>query len=187
MNLQSYPNCTLEIFIQDLFTSVSNLIHKKGNPTCFELNRVPKLSLDKYIARVVNYVPCTVEAYIIAVAYLHRISNTYPWVINKYSVHTLFVTSLLIACKYHDDIFHNNKFYAQVGGISTLILNKLELEFLKYISFECYISINEFKQFSHILNFKNSDQMCELYYSISPSNYLKFPRGCSKWVNVTIK
>jgi hypothetical protein len=170
MNMQSYPNCKLEFFVEALCVSINELIDQKKDGNCFELDRIPKISLEKYITRVVTFVPCTVEAYIIALIYLHRVKS----LINKYTVHTLFITSLLIACKYHDDSFRNNKFYAQVGGLSHLILNKLELEFLKYVSFDCYITLDEFKQYLHILNFKDSDESC---YSISPSNYLCIPRN----------
>lgn len=168
MNLQSYPNCSLDIFVQNLFASVNKLIHERGIPTCFELDQVPRLSLDKYITRVVNFIPCTVESFIISIAYLYRISQHTPYLINTHSVHILFITSLLVASKYNDDRYYNNKYYARVGGISYLTLNKLEIEFLKYVNFECYVSLDEFKKFIHIINIQDSK-----YYSISPSKYYK--------------
>jgi hypothetical protein len=43
------------------------------------------------------------------------------------------MTAVVIAIKYHDDEYYKNEFYAKVGGIPKLELNKLESDFLELI------------------------------------------------------
>lgn len=50
------------------------------------------------------------------------------------------LTSLLIAAKFYDDIFFDNNFIAQVGGISNKELNKLEINFLHLTNFEIFVN-----------------------------------------------
>jgi hypothetical protein len=45
------------------------------------------------------------------------------------------MVSVVIAIKYHDDEYYKNDFYAKVGGIPKLELNKLEQEFLELIKY----------------------------------------------------
>ena len=51
----------------------------------------------------------------------------------------MFLTSILIAIKYLDDIYYKNEYYAKVGGVSKDELNLLEIVFLDMIEFELYV------------------------------------------------
>lgn len=59
-----------------------------------------------------------------------------------------FLIGLMIASKVYDDSFATNDFYAQVGGISLELLNKLEMEFLILIDFQSLIQWREYEKFS---------------------------------------
>ena len=52
----------------------------------------------------------------VALVYLHRMSSQGLGFTNTMTIHRLFLTSLLLAAKYYDDLYFNNKFYARVGG-----------------------------------------------------------------------
>ena len=95
--------------------------------------------------------------------------------VNIMTIQRLFLASLLLASKYFDDLFYNNKFYAKVGGIPCSELNDLEREFLTRCGFSLSISPEEFLLFSHVL-FDSSSSVCHMkggrdslaFFSISP-------------------
>jgi hypothetical protein len=49
----------------------------------------------------------------------------------------------MVAAKFTDDFFYKNEYYAKVGGISKIEMNALELELLKSLNYNLYISEQE--------------------------------------------
>jgi len=52
--------------------------------------------------------------------------------------------SFLIACKFLDDVFYSNEYYARIGGVSVRELNILEVHMLKHIGFNLVVADEEF-------------------------------------------
>lgn len=112
--------------------------------TRFSVGRIPFIDLKTYINRMVKYIPCSIESVFILFVFLKRLrDHAGPSFINPFTVHRIVITGLLIAAKYHDDIYFNNKYYARVGGISLREMNMLELEFLARIQFNLFLSQEE--------------------------------------------
>ncbi|KAM3403940.1 hypothetical protein ACQJBY_007190 [Aegilops geniculata] len=61
-----------------------------------------------------------------------------------FSVHRLLITSVVVAAKFTDDAFFNNAFYARVGGISTIEMNRLELDLLFNLDFRLKVNLETF-------------------------------------------
>lgn len=57
------------------------------------------------------------------------------------------MVTLLLASKYHDDLYFNNKTFAFVGGITPRELNELELHLLAAIDFDMYINPEDFAEY----------------------------------------
>ena len=53
-------------------------------------------------------------------------------------------SSLVLATKFHDDMFYDNRYYAKVGGLGIEEINKLELEALFLIDFDLVIDATLF-------------------------------------------
>jgi len=154
--MQSLPNTSFDVFVNSctlaLQNLASNVVLTSLNYTSFHSFYAPRVTLREYVERIVTYAPCTVESFVVSLVYLNRIANFQGALfINAHTIHRLFLTSLLLAAKYCDDVFFNNKHYSRIGGISCKEMNALELEFLFRIKFECNVSAAEFNQFSHIL------------------------------------
>jgi hypothetical protein len=155
--MQTLPNTTIDVFITSLANALQNIMAKDStytntNLTRFHAPRVPSISVRQYVERVVSYAPCTVESFVVALVYLNRIAENQGAVfVNPRTIHRLFITSVLVAAKYSDDIYFNNKYYARVGGISGSEMNALELEFLFRLKFDCNSTAEEFSEFSHVL------------------------------------
>lgn len=61
-------------------------------------------------------------------------------------VFRLTLTGLVIAIKFNEDLFYQNKVYADIGGITTQELAYLEKEFLKMIGFDLLVNRSLFNE-----------------------------------------
>ena len=160
--MQSLPHTSIEVFIDSLATALEDMTvypdssasSQKPYPhfSRFFSTRMPPLTIKQYAERVALYAPCSVECFVIALVYIRRMSVYHGLsFINPRTIHRLFITSVVLAAKFYDDTFYNNKFYARVGGLSVKELNELELEFLFRMKFDCNVIPEEFREFSFIL------------------------------------
>lgn len=109
--------------------------------TVFHGLRAPPITTEAYLLRIAKYAKCSPACFVAALGYMQRLSGRdaalAPTTLN---VHRLLLTGVLCAAKFLDDRYYNNAFYAKVGGISTLELNRLELEMLQLLEFRLAIS-----------------------------------------------
>eukprot|EP00453_Perkinsus_chesapeaki_P001417 CAMPEP_0185918584 /NCGR_PEP_ID=MMETSP0924C-20121207/5905_1 /TAXON_ID=321610 /ORGANISM="Perkinsus chesapeaki, Strain ATCC PRA-65" /LENGTH=69 /DNA_ID=CAMNT_0028646429 /DNA_START=1 /DNA_END=207 /DNA_ORIENTATION=- len=54
--------------------------------------------------------------------------------------------ALVIAVKYFDDIYYDNKYYAHVGGVRVAELDTMELTFLQLLDWHLFVTADEFTQ-----------------------------------------
>ncbi len=50
------------------------------------------------------------------------------------------LTAVLLAIKYHEDLYYDNAFYAAVGGVALAELNYLESQMLALLRFELFVA-----------------------------------------------
>lgn len=78
-----------------------------------------------------------------AIIYLDRIvAKGIP--LCDWTIHRLFCTCILLASKFHQDVVISNSFIAKIGGLSTLELNRLEIEFLRIINYDLIITPQDY-------------------------------------------
>lgn len=117
--------------------------------TPFTTLRRTRIGINDYITRILSYSYCSEAAYIISLIYLNRILMLYgETYYNHYSFHRFYITSLLVATKYIDDNYLNNKFYANLGGINVAEIYQLELKFLEYLRYDLYVSEDDYNKIS---------------------------------------
>ena len=121
------------------------LQHEGLDPFC--CCEYPCVPIELYFDRIVEYAKLSPECIYIALIYLMR----FRWIsgrrIHLLNVHRLFLTCCLLASKYHDDHYCNNKTMARIGGITVFDLNTMELEMSKDLSFQLYVSRSEYLVF----------------------------------------
>jgi hypothetical protein len=116
--------------------------------TRFHAVKPPAISVKNYLERMVKYAPCSKECYVLALIYIDRLVQNNPgFTISSFNIHRLAITSLLLATKFYDDLFYNNAYYGQVGGISTGEMNLLELEFLFMVNFSLHVDVETFERY----------------------------------------
>ncbi|XVE63831.1 hypothetical protein DITRI_Ditri07aG0052400 [Diplodiscus trichospermus] len=97
----------------------------------------PTISIRSYLERIFKYANCSPSCFVVAYVCLDRFVQMQPSSpINSFNVHRLLITSVLVSAKFMDDIYYNNAYYAKVGGISTVEMNVLELDFLFGLGFQ---------------------------------------------------
>ncbi|XP_065860070.1 cyclin-U4-1 [Euphorbia lathyris] len=112
----------------------------------------PSISIECYLERIFKYANCSPCCFIIAYVYLDRFSQRQPSLsIDSFNVHRLLITSVMVAAKFMDDMYYNNAYYAKVGGISTIEMNYLEIDFLFGLGFHLNVTPNTFNTYcSHL-------------------------------------
>ncbi|XP_022737037.1 cyclin-U4-1-like [Durio zibethinus] len=101
----------------------------------------PTISIRSYLERIFKYANCSPSCFVVAYVYLDRFVQMQPSLpINSFNVHRLLITSVLVSAKFMDDMFYNNAYYAKVGGISTVEMNLLEVDFLFGLGFQLNVT-----------------------------------------------
>eukprot|EP00927_Polykrikos_kofoidii_P074924 TRINITY_DN70982_c0_g1_i1.p1 TRINITY_DN70982_c0_g1~~TRINITY_DN70982_c0_g1_i1.p1 ORF type:complete len:321 (-),score=58.42 TRINITY_DN70982_c0_g1_i1:485-1447(-) len=128
--------------------STANVTPANPDLAVFFGTRVPSIDLFAYFSRLSKHFNCSPECYVTACVYIIRIVMHQPkLVVNDLSVHRLLFTSLVLAVKFHDDDHYPNAYYAKIGGVTTDVLNSLELAFLTIVEWKLHVSTREFEKY----------------------------------------
>jgi len=110
--------------------------------------RVPSVSILRFVQRLFKYMPCTKELYVVALVFIDRVIAYNPGMcITASNVHRLLFISMLVAAKFYDDLFYANYYMAKIGGVSVQEVLELEVEFLAAIRFSLYVDMNLFNTY----------------------------------------
>ncbi|GAM20803.1 hypothetical protein SAMD00019534_039780, partial [Acytostelium subglobosum LB1] len=133
----------------------------------------PTIGIDAYLARILKYSPCSKECFVLTMVYIDRFLSKCNLIINSMNIHRIVITSLLISTKYLDDIFYNNEFYSQVGGISLIEMNKLEVNFLSMMNYTVNCPLEEFERYNReVEKVKRKYELNELQYKLAHSGIM---------------
>ncbi|RKO97397.1 hypothetical protein CXG81DRAFT_10288, partial [Caulochytrium protostelioides] len=70
--------------------------------------------------------------------------SKYPvLVLTSYNVHRLLISGIMVSVKFLSDIFFTNNHISRVGGLPVAELNHLEIEFLKILRFNLFVTVEE--------------------------------------------
>lgn len=110
---------------------------------------------------------CSPSTFVSALVYIDRaILRSSVVCINKLTIHRLLFAALVCACKFWDDVFFTNDYYAKVGGLKTADLSGLELNFLFALEFELHIATSEWQLYFEQLTLHVTDNSCLAHNSI---------------------
>ncbi|KAN0035746.1 hypothetical protein ACTA71_005034 [Dictyostelium dimigraforme] len=114
----------------------------------FNVDQIPEISIEAYIERVFKYLPFGTDIFIFSTIYLDRLIQWNREIqISPLNIHRLFMASIIVASKFHNDKALNNRYYAQVGGISLFEMNQLEIHFLLLLNWKLHIDPEIFEAF----------------------------------------
>jgi len=143
-DLISLVSCALN----SIFTSPARMNDRLPEPkqiTAFHSISVPGMSIQSYFKRLVEYIDCSGEVFVLMLAHLNRIHMTKPeFAIDSLTIHRLLLTALMVSAKFFDDHVYNNAQWAGVGGVSCRELNSLEREFLILMDYSLFVTTDTF-------------------------------------------
>jgi len=113
--------------------------------------RLPPITLDAYIGRLLQYAPCEKECFLAALLYMDRLSERIGFVFNSMNIHRSYLTSLLLAAKFFEDQPCDNGYFATVGGVSLQELNVMEVQFLQFVDFRVSVTGWEFNVYAKLV------------------------------------
>jgi Cyclin len=116
--------------------------------TTFHALEAPAITIADYVARVAKYAYCSNAALVSAYLYMERAAARNPCLgVSGLSCHRLFMTSVVLAAKFHDDVSYNLDYYGKVGGLPVPELAALEVTMLKTLDYRLSVDVDEFAAF----------------------------------------
>ena len=109
---------------------LKDLIEQEGSPcnSPFNANTIPSMSLLEFLKRLHKYTKYSAECLVIAIIYIDRYNlELEDFRLNHFNVYKMVLVALLLAAKFQDDIYYDNKAYEFAGGVNAMHLHQLEL------------------------------------------------------------
>jgi hypothetical protein len=116
--------------------------------TVFDSHRLPEMSLDGYVERLIRYLCRGEESFILALVYVDRLLIKWPrWRLTSFNIHRVVLACLLLAVKINEDEVRSNHYYARVGGVTLAELNRLEAVLCAALEWRLYVSMEVYAQY----------------------------------------
>lgn len=81
-----------------------------------------------FLHRLHKYTHFSAECLIIAIIYVDRYNMAMEnFSINNQNAHKMMLTAVLLAAKFQDDFYYDNKAFEFAGGVNALHLHQLEI------------------------------------------------------------
>lgn len=114
--------------------------------TVFDSSAVPPITIHDYLKRLSAHFQCSdgnfIVAFIMADRLLQHDQGHLP--LTMQNVHRLFLASLMVAVKFHEDYVYKNSHYAKAGGVRLSEVNRLERVLLLALDFDLRIDPDDF-------------------------------------------
>ena len=117
----------------------------------FISKKIPQISINDYIERLLKYSKVSEEIFILVLIYIDRLNKIYNINLNYNNIHKLILVSFVVTIKFHEDEHYSLKFYAKLGGISIKEMINLEYAFLKLLDFKLYIAEELYQKYNNYL------------------------------------
>ena len=132
-------------------SNYKEIIIKQSN-MCFSAYSIPNITLYEYLIRIQKYTFIEKNSLVLSVIYIDRLCRIGKVTLTYYNIHRILFAAILIAIKYNEDEFYDNKYYAEIAGIKPSELQIIEYNFFCMCSFNLYVTDEIFMNYSKYLN-----------------------------------
>mmetsp|Transcript_90899 Transcript_90899/g.294123 ORF Transcript_90899/g.294123 Transcript_90899/m.294123 type:complete len:205 (+) Transcript_90899:245-859(+) len=127
--------------------------------TVFDSSTIPPITISKYLMRLSATFRCSDATFIAALIIVDRLleydGGRLP--LTMRNVHRVFLASLVVAVKYHEDLVYSNSHYAKAGGVHLREVNRLERVLLVALDFDLRVEPEQFRLYeATLLGFSRS-------------------------------
>jgi hypothetical protein len=120
--------------------------------THFHCICAPPMGIDDYLKRIHANFLCSDECYVIALVLIDRVGKIDAALkLCSLNVHRLVVCAVMLAAKFHDDIYASNAYYAEVGGLGLKEMNQLEARLIKLLDWKVNVTSKEYREYLRIV------------------------------------
>lgn len=113
----------------------------------FDSSVIPPIGIDKYLVRLNSTFKCSDATWIAALILVDRLleydGGHLP--LTMRNVHRIFLASLVVAVKFHEDLVYSNKHYAKAGGVQLREVNRLERVLLMTLDFNLRVHPDQYR------------------------------------------
>jgi hypothetical protein len=129
---------------------------KNQSKMVFSSNSIPSISIEDYLKRIQTYSNIEKNTLITSLIFIDRFCKIGNITLTYYNIHRILFSAVLISIKYNEDIFYDNKYYADIAGVKLKELKSLEYNFVNIINFKLYVADDVFEKYKLYLdNFEN--------------------------------
>ena len=126
-------------------------IVKNQSKMVFSANTVPNISIKDYLTRIQTYSNIEKSTMILSLIYIDRICEIADLTLTYFNIHRILFAAVLMAIKYNEDNFYDNKFYSEIAGVKLKELKIIEYTFLDLIDFQMFIDDETYEKYQQYL------------------------------------
>lgn len=119
----------------------------------FDSSSIPPIGIDKYLARLHTHFRCSEATFVAALVLVDRLleyeGGHVP--LTKLNVHRVYLASLVVSAKFHEDRLYSNAHYAKAGGMHLREVNRLERILLSALDFDLGVPPEEYRVYEATL------------------------------------
>ena len=119
----------------------------KQSKMIFSSKSIPNISIKDYLIRIQTYSEIDKTTLILALILIDKLCKKAELILTYYNIHRILFGAILIAIKYNEDIYYDNKFYSEIAGVKIKELKLIEYTFLELNDFNVFVNDNEFEQY----------------------------------------
>ena len=165
-NLQKIIN--IEEIIQFISSNMLSIVDKnkknkkkqsKGVNEPLYSRKIPNLSLEKFLVRIVKYTEAENNTLIVAYLYIIKLIEKENFILSINNMYRLLLGSVVLAKKVMEDICCQNSYYCEIGGLSLQELNMIEFSLFVRINFEVNVKKEDVDNIYELISnsLKNSE------------------------------
>ena len=103
------------------------------------------------LIRIQTYSEIEKSTLIISLILIDHICKNTKLILTYYNIHRILFGAILIAIKYNEDKFYDNKFYSDIAGVKLKELKLIEYTFLELNNFNVFVNDIEYEQYRKYL------------------------------------
>ena len=135
----------------------------KQSKMIFSSKTIPNISIYDYLIRIQTYSVVEKSTLILSLIYIDKLCQICKLTLTFYNIHRIVFAAILIAIKYNEDNFYDNKYYAEIAGVKLKELKLIEYQFVDLIDFNLYVSDELFNKYNiNLTSFQKNQTLKEI-------------------------
>ena len=116
----------------------------------FESKKIPDLSINDYLKRIIKYTNCEINSLIFSLIYLDRICLK-NIDLSPFNIHKFLFATILLAIKTNEDNIYRNSYYSQIAGVTLKELNLMEYNLCIILNYNFFVNEKTFNVYKKAL------------------------------------